>query len=219
MSLGFYHFDPQVAAQSFTQWMYSSSELGFVFANPFPSGVTQLPRMLNDPWDKIVSTIPPVTYPINSLADVTNLWPFMLTGVTQMRILWTDGSVYTEAEARHKGNPELRGRLKWYGIQRKGGTRNYSLVYDNPKRDDWVSRAPDFRYGRFGKYYVESNLSMTMGMPVPVYNAVWAYDRKDRWPRGIRLQFTVGRGPQAQSHDIIVALPDMHQEPERVPAN
>ncbi len=187
ISLAYYHFYPLAPVMGIDPWLYSRYWVTYTFsgAKMHPEEIDVFPYLTNSPWGA-TSTIAEVTLPINDITQIDRLWPYMLSEVTELKIQWTDGSVDAE------------GRLNWYGV-------------DNPK-DEWKGKTAMSRYMApiTGEpYTVEYDIGEAMFLPEGRYCAFWAFEKKDVWPRAIRVQFKVGE--PARAYDIILDLPDMHQ--------
>ncbi len=183
MCLSYVHMEPRFAAGAVTSWLYSMKQQLYSITGKFsPDGVTALPYVANVPWTA-QSVIPELQFPINNLDDVNRLWPYMVSGVTEMKIQWTDGSV------------DGQGRLQWFDR-------------DHARDQQWRQKIPAFRYLPNSPYTPEYAFDVGYWLPDPVYCALWLFDRKAVWPKGIRVQFKVGPYGQERKYDVIVDLPN-----------
>lgn len=120
---------------------------------------------------------PLLTLPANSLAAVTNLWPYMIGELRDLKIQWTDGT---------KG---ADGRLLWYGK-------------DAPRSAGWEDRGADSQDTNptVGPEY---NLSFGTANP-ELYGALWTFKKTDNWPKAIRFELYLG--DPLRYYEVVVSL-------------
>jgi prepilin-type N-terminal cleavage/methylation domain-containing protein len=122
-------------------------------------------------------TPPVITLPPNSLADLDDLWPYLVRPCTNLQIEWTDGELDTNE------------MLLWYN----------SVA---PKAPAWTGRDAAHQDNNPG-----DNDAMEYDAGGSRYCALWTYAKKDNWPLALRITFTMGTGDTAQTYEVIVDLP------------
>lgn len=124
---------------------------------------------------------PPVlSSTLGTLSEVMDNWPYLMTGLQEMRIMWT---------GTNPGTP-----VQWYreGVPADPNWFNYTSVSGDPP--NVYTTGPEY---------------MTSSGATGFYSAAWTFKRKDNWPRAIRVDFRIQpplAGVAPQSFSVIANL-------------
>ena len=205
LAASYYRYIPQMMAFGFlmtsNEWLYDTNLVpNAKFSHTaYPGGAAVFD-------DMVVRDKPLFDFPIEQLDQLKDLWPYMISEVSDMIVQWTDGQTYKQTDPEVVDDPDLLGTLKWYW-------------FDSKKQ----------RGARDPLFYTKGCMQMDMVVPFrgedwpefrppnsQLYCAFWTCRKPDTWPRALRIQFKVGKynvdvdnpdDSAARPYEVIVDLP------------
>jgi hypothetical protein len=192
-----------------------------------------VPGWLRPPATFTPPAILPV--PVNSLADITNVWPYLLGNVSAQngRGGWVANSYYVKDDAVFAGGacylcaikgpsgsslnttnfkaiaigayPAPAFKVEWTD----GAVRNGELAWygpDNPRSSDWRTYLAGAEDTNFNDLPEFQNGD---NLGPYRYTAIWTYRKKSNWPTALRLTWTTTSGdpPVSQTFEVVAPLP------------
>lgn len=120
-----------------------------------------------------------VYLPPTDPTEVGAIWPYLAANCTSFTVEWTNGL-----------DRNSDGSLIWYG----GG---------NPKDKQWLNKTFDSQTNSAADIpeFLLSNSNNG-------YCALWTGQKRDNWPRALRIRFTILEGETRQSYETIAVLPN-----------
>lgn len=122
-----------------------------------------------------------VTWPPVNDADLKNSWKYLAGNISQLSIMWTDGTPRYDGDGTNNGTNHRVG-LNWYGIGRDSSDATKLAISPQDKTNgvgNWIGRTVDkltsgqFEYDAGG------------------YHALWTKDDPSKWPLAVKISFNI----------------------------